>query len=127
MSDGVPQEIERFIERHIRTLGHLEALLLLRREAPQAFTGEETGKLLYIDSDVAGTQMAELAAAGFLVVDVEAKTFCYGPTDPNVERLIDELARLYQERRVSIITLIYSKPVNNVQTFADAFRLRKEP
>jgi hypothetical protein len=38
-----------------------------------------------------------------------------------------QLAALYQERRVAVITQIYSKPVKKVQTFADAFRFRREP
>jgi hypothetical protein len=42
------------------------------------------------------------------------------------DQLIDQLADLYQQRRVAVITQIYSRPVKNVQTFADAFRLRKE-
>jgi hypothetical protein len=127
MTEGVSPELGRFIERFVPSLGHLEALLLLRREAPQTFTAAETGKRLYIAVDVAAAQLAELAAWNFLRFDAESQAYRYGPAEPDAERLIDELARLYQERRVTVITLIYSKPNSNVKTFADAFRLRKEP
>jgi hypothetical protein len=43
-----------------------------------------------------------------------------------LDDLLGELARHYQERRVAVITEIYSNPVKKVQTFADAFRLRRE-
>ena len=33
---------------------------------------------------------------------------------------------VYRERRVAVITQIYSRPVKKVQTFADSFRLRRE-
>ena len=32
----------------------------------------------------------------------------------------------YQQRRVTIINLIYSNPVKTLQDFADAFRLKKD-
>ena len=127
MSYGLPNDIERFVDRCMPSLGHLEALLLLMREPSRTFTADQVGKALYIAADVAGSQMADLAGFRFLIFDATAKSYRYGPADPANDVLIRELARLYQERRVSVISKIYSKPVNNVQTFADAFRLRKEP
>ena len=43
-----------------------------------------------------------------------------------LDELVGSLEKVYEERRVSVITLIYSKPVDKVRTFADAFRLRKD-
>jgi hypothetical protein len=36
------------------------------------------------------------------------------------------LADTYRERRVAVITVIASKPMENVRAFSDAFRLRKK-
>jgi hypothetical protein len=72
-------------------------------------------------------QLVELARRGYLQVSSPATLYQYQPGSEEADRLVGELIRLYQERRVAVITLIYSKPVNKVQTFADAFRLRKEP
>jgi hypothetical protein len=47
-------------------------------------------------------------------------------TAGETEQSIERLAELYKERRVSIISLIYSKPHQQVQAFADAFKIRKD-
>jgi hypothetical protein len=39
--------------------------------------------------------------------------------------LIDQLAVLYQQRRFSLVQLIYARPIDKLQSFADAFRFRK--
>jgi hypothetical protein len=39
---------------------------------------------------------------------------------------VDEVAAAYPRFRVSIINLIFSKPIDKIRTFADAFRLTKE-
>jgi len=54
-------------------------------------------------------------------------SYSYSPIDAKNDQLIKQIAAAYQDRRVAITSLIYSKPLNKVQTFADAFRLRKEP
>ncbi len=36
------------------------------------------------------------------------------------------LAEGYAERRVTVINLLFSKPVERIRTFADAVRLRKD-
>jgi hypothetical protein len=45
---------------------------------------------------------------------------------PALDAAVAQLAKDYAERRVSVITLIFSKPVDKLRTFADAFRLRKD-
>jgi hypothetical protein len=39
---------------------------------------------------------------------------------------VGDLAATYAERRVAVITLIASRPMDNVRAFSDAFRLRKK-
>ena len=36
------------------------------------------------------------------------------------------VAEIYRERRVAVITLIASKPIENVRAFSDAFRFRRK-
>jgi hypothetical protein len=40
--------------------------------------------------------------------------------------LVRRLDEVYKVRRVAVITLIYSKPDDPAQAFANAFRIRKE-
>jgi hypothetical protein len=69
----------------------------------------------------------DLERRGFIERDTaDSDVFRYRPGTAASDNLIDQLAALYLERRVAVITQIYSKPVKKVQTFADAFRLRRE-
>jgi hypothetical protein len=52
--------------------------------------------------------------------------FSYQPANDALAGLIGRLAKLYQERRVAVATEIFSKPIDFVKAFADAFRLREE-
>jgi hypothetical protein len=127
MSDEFPAEIAQFIDQHIESLAQLEALLLLRENPSRSWDAAEIAKALYITPDMAESLMADMGRRGFaqVVAPSDAK-FSYRAIDPAVDRLVGELASVYQDRRVAVISMIYSKPLNKVQTFADAFRLRKE-
>jgi hypothetical protein len=43
-----------------------------------------------------------------------------------MDRAIAGLAQAYTDRRVSVITLIFSKPVDKLRSFTDAFKLRRD-
>jgi hypothetical protein len=69
----------------------------------------------------------ELERHGFVQrVAIGADRFRYQPASEELDRMLAELGALYERRRVAVITQIYSNPVRKVQTFADAFRLRRE-
>jgi hypothetical protein len=128
MSDDFPAEIKRFVEQHIESLAQLEALLLLHQDPKRAWRAAEMAKLLYIPQELGELLLADLATRRFATGALPPETqFSYLSTNTEMDKLIDELALLYRDRRVAVISLIYSKPLNKVQTFADAFRLRKEP
>jgi len=128
MATEFPVEIEQFIAQHIESLAQLETLLLMRREAERAWTGSELSRQLYVTPEVCTGIISDLERRGFVVRDAASTdAFRYRSAGADVDRLVDQLAGLYHQRRVAVITLIYSKPVKKVQTFADAFRLRKEP
>jgi hypothetical protein len=128
MATDFSVEIEQFIALHIESLAQLETLLLVRREAGRAWSCEELSRQLYVTPDVCTGIVGDLERRGFILRDAsEANTFRYRSADAAVDQLIDQLAELYHQRRVAVITQIYSKPVKKVQTFADSFRLRREP
>jgi hypothetical protein len=39
---------------------------------------------------------------------------------------VSHLDHMYRERRVAVITLIASKPIENVRAFSEAFRIRRK-
>lgn len=127
MSEEFPSDVQRFIEQNIESLAQLEALLLLRNEPERQWEASEVGKALYVPPEMADALLAEFIKRGFAsATPPDAVRYAYQTIDAETDDLIDRLAAIYRERRVAVISLIYSKPLNKVQTFADAFRLRKE-
>jgi DNA-binding Lrp family transcriptional regulator len=128
MATDFPPAVEQFIAQHIESLAQLETLLLLRRQADRGLSVAELSRQLYISPEVCAGIVADLERRGFIErIPGDSEQWRYQVGNAATDSLIDQLAALYQERRVAVITHIYSKPVKQVQTFADAFRLRKEP
>jgi hypothetical protein len=126
MSDDFPAELRQFIAQHVESLAQLEALLLLRQDAQQHWEPAGLSQRLYLTPDTCQAILLDLQRRGFVARAPDGASYHYQPPSADADRALAELAMLYQQRRVAVITEIYSKPVTKVQTFADAFRLRRE-
>jgi hypothetical protein len=127
MATDFPAEIEQFIGQNIESLAQLELLLLLRQDSGRSWSCFDLARQMYITPDVCSGIIADLERRGFVLRDAaDSGLIRYRSGGAEVDALIDQLAALYHQRRVAVITLIYSKPMKKVQTFADAFRLRRE-
>ncbi len=124
MSDDFPADLRQFIIDHLNSVAELEVLLLLRTTPEKEWTAAEVGKSLYAATEVSAAQLANLHKCGFL--KLQESSYVYAPTTYEIKDYVDRLAEVYKARHVSVITLIYSKPVDKVQTFADAFKFRRE-
>ena len=125
-SEGIPDEVKRFITRHVTTVEQVEVLLLLHG-TPREWNARAVAQQLAISQDAAERQLAALAADGILAtIDAGERSYRYQPRASEMSRMVDGLARAYAERRVAVITAIYSKPSDHLRSFSDAFRLRQE-
>ena len=125
MIEPLPIEVREFIAQQIESVAQLEALLLLRQDRQTQWKSAELSQRLYITPDMCEGILANLHQRGFVERSAEGG-YRYHPSSSEADRVLSDLANIYQQRRVAVITEIYSKPVNKVQTFADAFRLRRE-
>jgi hypothetical protein len=126
VTDDFPLELKQFLAQHIESLAQLEMLLMMQREPERSWDCDELARGLYISSDMGQGILTDLERRGFAAASEGRTRFRYVAGDGERDRLLTELGRLYRERRVAVITQIYSNPVKKVQTFADAFRLRRE-
>ena len=124
MSNDFPADVKEFIGKHIHSVAQLEILLMLLREPERAWTSAEITKGLYLESQMVTQLLRDIVQRGF-AVQTEA-SFRYQPANDADRQLIERLAQVYQERRVAVIAEIFSKPIDFIKAFADAFRLRKE-
>ena len=122
-----PADVGKFIAEHVNSVAQLEILLLLRSDPARLWTTADVSGALRTTAETAAETLTTLQSKRIVTRDEAPQGGCrYAPETPELAELIDRLATVYDERRVTVITMIYSKPVDKVQTFADAFRLRKE-
>lgn len=81
-------------------------------------------KALYSNTESIARRLNGLHAKGLLAA--EASSYRYLPRAPELDAAVLLLADTYRHRRVAVITVIASKPMENVRAFSDAFRLRKK-
>lgn len=119
--DPITDEIRTFILKHIDSVAHMEALLLLRENATRwDVTG--VAKRLYIDEAQAREILERLCADGLL--SCEAGQFSYTGLSEDRRALVDRLAQAYSRHLIPVTNLIHAKP-RRIREFADAFRFRK--
>lgn len=105
----------------------LELVLLLQAEPGRQWSAADIAAELRVDAAWVASQLDELCRRGILICQRGTiPRYQYGPADPATAAAVATLAALYATHRVSIISMIFSKPVDRLRSFADAFRLRKD-
>jgi predicted ArsR family transcriptional regulator len=128
VSDAVlPPRVQRLITAHIDSIEKLEVLLLLRSRVEQPWSAEAVARELRISEASASRRLADLTARGLLEPDTASPPlYRFAPARSDDEAAVAELAQAYAERRVSVISFIFSRPLDTVRGFADAFRFKRD-
>jgi predicted transcriptional regulator len=121
---GSADRVLSFVDGHIESLEHLEILLLLAAQ-DKAWTAAEIFQQIQSSQASVEQRLESLVTAGLLAKD-ENKRFRFAPKDDETRRVVKDLADAYKSRRVRIIEAIYTRKTDAVQTFADAFKFRKD-
>jgi hypothetical protein len=124
---ALPPQVQRFIATHIDSIEKLEVLLLLRTRADRDWSARDVSQELRITESSATARLEDLTARRLLVKAAgSASSYRYHPASPEDEQDVSELQATYSTRRVSVISFIFSKPLDKVRGFADAFRLKRD-
>jgi hypothetical protein len=123
----IPENVQALIASHINSVVQLELLLLLHANPARGRTAQDISRELRIDAAWVTGQLRELCAAGLLTcTDGASAEFRYVAGKPELNDAVDGLARAYAQRRVRVIGLIFSRPVDPIRRFTDAFRIRRD-
>jgi hypothetical protein len=128
VSDAViPPRVQRFIAAHIDSIEKLEVLLLLRTRADRDWSARDVSQELRITESSATARLEDLTARRLLVKSsTSPASYRYRPASPEDDQDVGELQATYSTRRVSVISFIFSKPLDKVRGFAEAFRLKRD-
>ena len=126
--DAIPEDVRSFIAEHVRSVIALELFLLLHADPSREWTAAELARELRAEPAWAERELQSLVARGLVAPsDVDPSRFRYAPRRAELDVAAGKLAAAYPEWRYSIIQILYSAPSEPIQSFADAFKLRKEP
>jgi predicted transcriptional regulator len=124
VSEGSPDAVLSFVDRHIESLEHLEILLLLAAQ-DRSWSAAEIFQKIQSSQASVDQRLQSLVTAGLLARD-ETGRFRFSPKDEATRNLVKDLADAYRTRRVRIIEAIYTRKTDAVQSFANAFKFRKD-
>jgi DNA-binding MarR family transcriptional regulator len=125
MSEGVPDRVRDFLLAYVDSIEQLEVLLLLASRPASPLTAAEIADELRTAPSSAANRLAKLR--DHRLVEVLPGDRHRVRADPELAETLRQVAACYRERRVTVVTLIYSRPSDVVRVFTNAFVLKKGP
>jgi hypothetical protein len=121
-------EFCRFLRAAVPSVDAAELLLFLSRERGRWWSPQEAAAALQPVTSTSESDVARYFAtfqAGGLVALGPDKRVQYRPADAGLDEHVHTLEQAYRERPVTLIRVIYALRDSSIQSFADAFRLRR--
>ena len=127
MSDHIPEEVKRFLINHIDSVAELEILVFLRERRDRSWSCRPVADYIFTSEEITADLLVKLTDKGLLTADgMSPASFRYGPQNQNLARLLDQLAEAYTKYLVPITNLVHKKSRRNIESVAEAFKLKKE-
>lgn len=123
MSNGISQRTREFLLAHVDSIESLEVLLLLADRPMVAFTAEQVSDQLRTAAASAANRLSHLHT--HRLVDIVDGSAYRLRDDAELAETLKQVAEAYRQWRVTVVTLIYSRPSEVVRVFSDAFVFKK--
>lgn len=130
MAEPLPNEVRRLIAGPVESMEHLELLLLLARTEPRSWSATEAAAELRLDPAFTEKRLRDLAGAGLASETRESedapRCFAFQLSGAFTRHDVSQLLDIYNTRPVTLVRAVYDRRTVVAQSFADAFRVRKE-
>lgn len=128
MNSRIPEEVRAFLVECIGSVGQLELLFILYQNKHREWSAETISTEISLEHRphpaMATKQMEHLYSKGIL--RKVNNFFSYSPRNEFINSKIEKLFQIYQDRPVSIVTVIFNQPEDKLKGFADAFKFKKD-
>jgi hypothetical protein len=127
VSPGIPDVVQQLLQGPIASVRQLDMLLLMHQAGEgRTWSAAELETALRSSYEAVDADLAGLLQAGLIAVIIGPPTL-WRYTPGTHRATIEALAGYYRTHRTSVVRLIASKPNRQdaLDTFADAFRLRR--
>ena len=118
------QDLLAFLRASIRSVWGLELLMFLRRRTDRSWPTALLVQELRASETVVRDLLAAFEQAGLVRCGEDGCE--YAPASPVIAELCERIETTYRERPVAVVNAIASGRKDNLQTFADAFRLKDD-
>lgn len=105
----IPRAVRRLIMKHLPTVPHLEALMLLHASAPASWSAADLAQRLYVPAAAAREVLGALRRAGLLAGGATAARYWFAPQEAALAAQADQLALLYSSHLVEMSLLIHAR------------------
>lgn len=119
----VPSDVVTFVTEYIESIEQLEVLLLVASGGE--WTAERIARELRGNEASVANWLERLNHSG-LAAQVSSGSYTYQPSTPELKRAVAQLDSAYRTARYRVIELIFSKPLDKIRTFSEAFRLKRD-
>lgn len=127
MDEPLPRSAQDFIAKYVVSLEQLEILLLLSESPDRFFTSDEIFRIIQSNQTSIAQRLTTLHEQGLLHREGNPPTYCFRPRSEDLGQSVALMRDLYRERRVRVIEEIFKPRTSAAQSFADAFKIRKDP
>jgi hypothetical protein len=113
-SHPIPFELRQFIRANVNSIEQLEVLILLSDNPSRVWSASEVFR------HVQSSEKSVLdCLEGFRVTGLASRTpdglFCFSSHDAELAKTASVLARVYRERRISVIVCIYENQRDSIK------------
>lgn len=121
-------DVSAFLRAHVTSVMQLEVLLHLRARAQHAVDPTHLSRELGGSVDSAIGCLLDLERSGLVARSDDPGELCYryAPRDAALGGAVDAVADAYAKRKVAVVTAIFTEPADDLRSFSDAFRIRKD-
>ena len=122
-----PDDLRAFLQEYISSVDAAELLIVLARDPARRYRlGEviDAMRPTVLSEPAARRYLIHFEAHG-LVTSERGETYQYSPATPALDAEVRALTKVYNERPVTLVRLIYAPKDEKIRSFADAFRLKK--
>ncbi len=120
----ISDEARTFLRESIRAVWTLELLQIVRRDPGRAWDAASLVRESRSSDLIVQEGLGAMRRLG-LVVEGPAGVFRYSPASPVMDGWVREIGDAYVKMPSWVIKELFSAPTSNVQTFADAFKIKR--
>lgn len=121
----LPEDLERFIRKHVRSLSALEILLHIYRTRERSWAADELNRELRSSAQLVADVLSKFERSELVARDAKGH-YHWNPATPELQRLVAHLEEAHATYPFSVVKAIYATQVEQIQALADAFKIKKD-